>query len=104
MSLMGYMNPIEVRQTGEFRVWLGGLGDDRAAVRIVARIRRLELGNIGDCKSLGGGLMEMRINYGPGYRVYYEQRGTVLVMLLCGGDKRTQRRDIERARALAKTV
>jgi putative addiction module killer protein len=98
------MNSIEVRQTEEFRVWLRDLRDDRAVARIAGRIRRLEIGSIGDCKALGGGLMEIRIDYGPGYRVYYVKRGAVVVILLCGGDKRTQRRDIERARTLAKMV
>jgi putative addiction module killer protein len=98
------MNAIEVRQTEEFRVWLRDLRDDRAVARIASRIRRLEFGNIGDCKALGGGLMEIRIDYGPGYRVYYVKRGAVVVILVCGGDKRTQRRDIERARTLAKMV
>jgi putative addiction module killer protein len=98
------MDSVEIRQTEEFRVWLGGLRDDRALARIVARIRRLEQGNAGDSKSLGSSLMEMRIDYGPGYRVYYMRRAVVVMVLLCGGDKRTQARDIERARALAKTV
>jgi putative addiction module killer protein len=92
---------IEVRQTDEFRTWLTELRDDGAVARIGARIRRLEQGNPGDTKSLGAGLLEMRIDYGPGYRVYYVRRGPVIVMLLCGGDKRAQQRDIRRARALA---
>jgi len=92
---------IEVRQTSEFRAWLSSLRDDRAAVRIIARIRRLEIGNPGDVKPLGSGLFEMRIDYGPGYRIYYVRRGAAMVLLLCGGDKRTQRRDIRRAQALA---
>ncbi len=95
---------IEVRQTDEFRTWLRDLPDDRAVARIVTRIRRLELGNAGDFKSLGAGLMEMRVDYGPGYRVYYVRHGPVVVVLLCGGDKRTQRRDIKRAQALAAGV
>jgi len=80
---------------------LSSLRDDRAAVRIIARIRRLEIGNPGDVKPLGSGLFEMRIDYGPGYRIYYVRRGAAMVLLLCGGDKRTQRRDIRRAQALA---
>lgn len=95
---------IDVRQTNEFRDWLLGLRDDRAAARIIARIRRLEQGNAGDCRSLGSGLAEMRIDTGPGYRVYYVQRGPVIVILLCGGDKRTQQRDIKRAHALATEI
>lgn len=92
---------IEVRQTGEFRTWLHNLRDNKAVTRIAARIRRLEQGNPGDAKSLGSGLLEMRIDYGPGYRVYYVRRGSVIVVLLRGGDKRTQQRDIKRAQALA---
>ena len=82
---------IEVRQTIEFSDWLHRLNDANAAARIVARIRRMELGNPGDARSVGGGVMEMRIAYGPGYRVYYVHRGAEIVILLCGGDKRTQR-------------
>jgi len=92
---------IEVRQTDEFQRWLRNLRDERAVARIAARIRRLEQGNPGDAKSLGSGLLEMRIDYGPGYRVYYVRIGVVIVVLLCGGDKRTQQRDIKRAQALA---
>jgi putative addiction module killer protein len=92
---------IEVRQTDEFQRWLRNLRDDRAVARIAARIRRLEQGNPGDAKSLGSGLLEMRVDHGPGYRVYYVRRGVVIVVLLCGGDKRTQQRDIKRAQALA---
>ena len=91
---------IEVRQTADFARWLHRLKDANAVARIVGRIRRAEQGNLGDCRSLGAGLMEMRIDYGPGYRVYYVHRGATIVILLCAGDKRTQRRDIERAREL----
>lgn len=92
---------IEVRQTDEFQGWLRNLRDDRAVARIATRIRRLEQGNPGDARSLGAGLLEMRVDYGPGCRVYYVRRGAVIVVLLCGGDKRTQQRDIKRALALA---
>jgi len=92
---------IEVRQTAEFSDWLRRLKDAEAAARIVVRLRRLELGNPGDVRSVGRGVMEMRIAYGPGYRIYYVHRGAEIVILLCGGDKRTQRQDIKRARALA---
>ena len=92
---------IEVRQTEEFSGWLHRLKDTNAVARIVARIRRMELGNPGDTRSAGRGVMEMRIAYGPGYRVYYVHRGTEIVILLCGGDKRAQRQDIKRAQALA---
>ena len=92
---------IEVHQTDEFRTWLRRLKDDNAVARIVARIRRIERGNLGDTKSVGAGVMEMRVDYGPGYRIYYVQRGAAIVILLCTGDKRTQRQDIRRARKLA---
>lgn len=78
--------------------WLSSLRDGRASVFIDRRIRRLMNGNFGDCKSLNHGLYELRIDYGPGYRIYYCREGTRLILLLCGGDKRTQAADIERAR------
>jgi putative addiction module killer protein len=93
----------EVRQTEVFARWLVGLRDGRARARINARIRRMSLGNPGDVRPVGGGVSEMRIDYGPGYRVYYTQRGAVVVVLLCGGDKRSQDADIERASEMAKT-
>lgn len=92
---------IEVRQTALFAAWLDGLTDPRAAERIAQRIVRLQSGLLGDVKPVGGGVSELRIDHGPGYRVYFVQRGRVLIILLCGGDKRSQRRDIERAKALA---
>ena len=95
---------IEVRQTEEFSAWLHGFRDANAVARIVARIRRMEQGNPGDARSVGGGVMEMRIPYGPGYRIYCSHRGAQIVILLCGGDKRTQRQDIQRARMLAETL
>jgi putative addiction module killer protein len=99
---MGYIPlMIEVRQTGEFSAWLHRLRDANAVARIVARIRRMEQGNPGDINSVGNGVMEMRIDYGPGYRVYYLQRGSTIVILLCGGDKRTQPQDIKRAHKMA---
>jgi putative addiction module killer protein len=99
---MGYNGlMVEVRQTAEFSRWLRRLKDANAAARIVVRLRRIELGNPGDYKSLGAGLMEMRIDYGPGYRIYFTRRGPEIVILLCGGDKRTQPQDIDRARRLA---
>jgi putative addiction module killer protein len=94
----------EVRQTETFARWLAGLRDDRARARINTRIRRLSLGNPGDVKSVGEGVLEMRIDYGPGYRVYFAQRGAALVMLLAGGDKRSQDRDIATARDLARAL
>ena len=94
----------EVRQTLEFSAWLRRLKDANAAARIVARMRRLEQGNPGDSKSVGNGVLEMRIDYGPGYRVYYLHRGTRIVILLCGGDKRTQQQDIRQAQMLAEPL
>ena len=92
---------IEVRQTEEFSGWLHRLKDADAVARIVARIRRMELGNPGDVRSVGHGVMEMRVAYGPGYRIYYVGRGAAIVILLCAGDKRTQRQDIKWAQELA---
>jgi putative addiction module killer protein len=90
-----------VRQTAEFRNWLLRLNDQNAYARIVARVRRMEMGNPGDAKSVGAGVMEMRVDYGPGYRVYYTQRGRTIVIILCAGDKRSQTQDIKRAIRLA---
>jgi putative addiction module killer protein len=95
---------IEVRQTAEFSRWLHRLQDANAAARIVSRLRRLEQGNPGDTRSVGRGIVEMRVDYGPGYRVYYVRRGAGIVILLCGGNKRTQRQDMERAHAMAETL
>lgn len=84
----------------EFAKWFEALRDRKASAKIADRIRRASDGNFGDVKHAGGGLSEMRIDYGPGYRVYFSQRGGELVILLCGGDKRTQDRDIKRAKQL----
>lgn len=92
---------VEIRQTAIFATWLAGLRDERAKARIAERLHRFGAGNPGDTKSVGDGVMEMRIDYGAGYRVYYVRRGAVIVVLLCGGDKRSQSRDIRRAKALA---
>jgi len=92
---------VEIRQTELFARWFAGLRDSQARRRIQARIDRLQIGNAGDAKPIGGGVSEMRIDYGPGYRVYFVQRGRTLIILLAGGDKRTQRQDIATARALA---
>lgn len=94
----------EVRQTARFVEWFAGLGDEKARARILVRIRRLSLGNPGNVRPVGGGVSELRVNYGPGYRVYFVARSSAVVILLAGGDKRTQGRDIELAKALAKEV
>jgi putative addiction module killer protein len=103
---MGYTMPMRtVRRTQEFAAWLDSLKDRRAAARIALRIERLAAGNPGDWKATSeAGVLEMRIDYGPGYRVYYTQRGTVVVVLLIGGDKRTQSKDIKRAAMIAETL
>jgi putative addiction module killer protein len=95
---------IEVRQTEIFARWLANLRDGRARARINVRIRRLSIGNPGDTKSVGDGVSEMRIDYGPGYRVYFVRRGEALVILLAGGDKRTQNQDITVAIKLAQDL
>jgi len=95
---------IEVRQTKVFARWFARLRDRRAQRCIQARIDRLEIGNPGDVRPVGGGVSEMRIDYGPGYRVYFVQRGVALVILLAGGDKRTQQQDIATALELAGDV
>ena len=95
---------IEVRQTDEFRSWLRRLPDQNAYARVVARIRRMEQGNPGDTKRVGAGLLEMRIDYGPGYRVYFTQRGKTVVIVLCAGDKRTQAQDIKQALELVRAL
>lgn len=94
---------IEIRQTDEFSKWLKRLKDTNAKARINVRIRRLEITeNFGDAKSVGNGISELRIDYGPGYRVYFTQRGNEIILLLIGGNKSTQQKDIERAKALSK--
>jgi putative addiction module killer protein len=93
---------VEVRQTEVFSRWLVKLRDDEAFARIHTRIRRLILGSFGDVKPVGKGIYEMRIDYGPGYRVYYTQVGSLVVLLLVGGTKKTQQSDIDRAIAMAK--
>jgi putative addiction module killer protein len=95
---------MEIRQTELFARWFAGLRDRRARRRIQVRVDRLQIGNAGDVKPVGGGVSEMRIDYGPGYRVYFVQRGKTLIILLAGGDKGTQERDIATARSLAQTL
>ena len=93
---------IEVRQTETFAAWFRRLRDRQAKARILVRIDRLALGNPGDVKPIGEGVSELRIDHGPGYRVYFVRRGEVLIVLLAGGDKRTQAKDIQTALALAR--
>ena len=94
----------ELRQTTRFATWLAGLRDERARARILKRLDRAGQGNLGDVAPVGGGVSEMRIFYGPGYRVYFVQRGSELIVLLCGGDKSTQSADIEEAKAMAREL
>jgi putative addiction module killer protein len=95
---------IEVRQTAVFREWLNGLPDQVAVRRIAQRIARLSSGLYGDVKPVGDGVSELRIDHGPGYRLYFVQQGKVLILLLCGGDKKTQDRDIKVAKAMLKLL
>ena len=95
---------IEIRQTAAYAEWFDGLRDRQAKTRIDIRIRRLSLGNAGDVKPVGEGISELRIPYGPGYRVYFMKQGALLVVLLAGGDKSTQDRDIRVARELARDL
>jgi putative addiction module killer protein len=91
---------VEVTKTDEFDDWLQGLEDRKAKAKILVRIQRLEAGNPGQVNSVGDGVSEMKIDFGPGYRVYYKQIGKDIALILCGGDKSTQDKDIKRAKAL----
>src|SRR3954471_12390718 len=91
---------LQIIRTVEYASWNRSLRDDRAKAKIALRVDRLALGNPGDVKPVGGGVSEMRIDYGPGYRVYYGQRGNEVILLLCGGTKNEQSKDIEQAKAL----
>lgn len=95
---------IEIRKTDIFAEWLDGLGDIQGRARIQARIERLAAGNPGDVEPVGEGVSELRINYGPGYRVYFKRRGQDLIILLAGGDKSTQAKDIKAALRLARNL
>ena len=95
---------VEVRQTERFVQWLAGLRDLKARAKVQVRIERLIGGNPGDVKPVRAGVSELRINYGPGYRVYYMQRGTELIILLAGGDKSSQAKDIDEALLLANNL
>lgn len=92
---------VELIKSSTFDAWLRALRDHRAVARIQARLDRLAVGNPGDVKPVGSGISELRIDHGPGYRVYFMQRGPVVIVLLCGGDKSSQSRDIEQAKAIA---
>ncbi len=98
------MQKIQILETDEYQRWFEGLRDLGAQMRIAARLRRVTLGNLGDHRSLGQGVYELRIDYGPGYRLYYTRHGGTLMILLAGGDKSSQSRDIERARELARRL
>jgi len=102
---MGYTTRVvEIRQTDVYARWFEKLRDRRARARILARVRRLSLGNPGDVAPVGEGVSEMRIDFGPGYRIYFTRHGKTIVVLLAGGDKRTQKRDIEKAKELARNL
>lgn len=90
-----------VRQTQVFQAWLDGLKNRRVQVRIAARLRQIEFGNLGDFKSVGGGVSELRVNFGPGYRLYFTRRRNEIIIMLAGGDKSSQSRDIKRAQRTA---
>jgi len=93
-----------ILRTEVFDVWLSKLKDSRGKARIIERIRSAERGNFGDCSPVGDGVSEMRIHYGPGYRVYFTRNGNVVYILLCGGTKRSQKRDISKAQEMAKMI
>jgi len=95
---------IEVRQTERFAKWLKKLRDHQARAKINVRIRRAEMGNLGKVEPVGEGVSEMKINYGPGYRVYFVQDGEDIIILLCGGDKSDQQADIKTAKSMAKEI
>ena len=95
---------IEVRQTPEYEAWFASLRDRVAKTRIDIRVRRLSLGNAGDAKPVGEGVSELRIDHGPGYRVYFVHRGSIRIVLLAGGDKSTQVQDIKKAKTLARNL
>jgi putative addiction module killer protein len=95
---------ITIRETEHFKTWIRGLSDRVTQAIINARIRRISAGNFGDSKPVGGGVSELRIDYGPGFRVYFTRWGEEIVILLCGGDKSTQGRDIETAKQIAQNL
>jgi len=95
---------LTVRETENFKKWIRGLKDQVAQSIIIARIRRISIGNFGDSKPVGDNIFELRIDYGPGFRVYFTQRGKEIIILLCGGNKSTQNRDIKAAKRIAHSL
>ncbi len=95
---------IDFEQSTEFANWLKALKDKIGKVRVLARLRAAELGNFGDCEPVGEGVSEMRVHYGSGYRIYFTRKGAVIYLLLTGGDKSTQKRDIKRAKQMAQNL
>lgn len=93
---------IQIKTTEIYQKWLSKIKDNVFKVRLATRLRRLKLGNFGDVKSIGDGVSELRIDYGPGYRIYFTRQGNTIILLLCGGDKRTQDKDIKRAKEMLK--
>lgn len=104
MPVGTFAQMLEIRNTEAFARWLDGLRDARARARVLVRVERLAAGNPGDVRPVGEGVSELRIDYGPGYRVYFKKPRSTVVVLLAGGDKRTQRDDIERALQLARNL
>lgn len=98
------MRVLSIRLTPQFESWLDDLPDKKAQVRIAARLRHAEAGNLGDCKAVGGGVSEMRVHFGPGYRLYFTRQGSLLIVMLAGGDKSSQARDIRRAQQILKQL
>ena len=94
----------EVHKTDEYEDWITSLADARGRALITARVERLQLGNFGSAKSVGDGVSELKIDFGPGYRVYFSRTGKTVVLLLCGGDKSTQAKDIRRAKQMAASL
>ena len=102
---MGYtMIVLEIRETALYKRWFTSLRDKTAKAKILVRIRRVSLGNFGDIKSVGQGVSELRIDYGPGYRIYLMRHGKLIIILLCGGDKSTQTEDIKQAKSMAAAI
>ena len=95
---------LTISQSNDFAAWLKDLDDQKARALIIKRIRSAQLGNFGDCEPIGEGVSEMRVHHGPGYRVYFVRNGTSVYVLLCGGNKKTQKRDIARAKRMAREL